>query len=225
MNRSGAYVLLGLAILIVGFGAYYLGKRAPAAATKPVEIAATVTEKTVTEDTAAYTIDATYPQLGLTIIDSQIERMVQVALNEFRGYPANPADSALSKNEFTGRYNVVHTEGSVVSVELRFSEYTGGAHPNTAIVGANFYKTSGKELILDDALALIGMTLEEVAATADTQLNAALGEAFFSEGAEPKVENYAIFKVSRDKVIFIFNNYQVGPYAAGPQEVSFARVK
>ena len=58
------------------------------------------------------------------------------------------------------------------------------------------------------------------------QLKVILGEDIIApEGADPKPENYNVFLVGKDKVTFIFNNYQVAPYAAGHQEVWFSRVK
>ena len=67
------------------------------------------------------------------------------------------------------------------------------------------------------------MTIEEVSAQTADQLKAKLDTAFFPDGASPDPKNYQTFIVGPDKVTFIFQDYQVGPYAAGPQEVSFPR--
>ena len=47
----------------------------------------------------------------------------------------------------------------------------------------------------------------------------------FEEGADTNPENFSSFVISADKVTFIFQQYQVAAYAAGPQEVSFERKK
>ena len=112
----------------------------------------------------------------------------------------------------------------VVRVALWISEYTGGAHPNTVIIGVNVDRKTGKDVTLDDALLMIEKTLPEVSGESLVQLKAVLGEdMLFPEGAEPKADNYSVFLVSKDKVTFIFNNYQVAPYSAGPQSAEFAR--
>ena len=58
----------------------------------------------------------------------------------------------------------------------------------------------------------------------ESQQYSPLGNALFADGALPKPENYQTFVVGADSVTFIFQEYQVAPYAAGPQEVSLPRV-
>jgi hypothetical protein len=55
------------------------------------------------------------------------------------------------------------------------------------------------------------------------QLSSRLGDAFFEEGVRATAQNFGTFRIGRQDVTFVFNNYQVAPYAAGPQEVSFRR--
>ncbi|QQG38188.1 MAG: DUF3298 domain-containing protein [Candidatus Kaiserbacteria bacterium] len=216
MSRILAYVFA--AIVVLG-GAYLLLTKSPA------QNADSITAQSIVEQTAAYTIDAKYPQVGNPAIDADIEATVRAAVEEFKTYPQNPPDSAVPQNEFIGLYDEVYTGADVVSVELIFSEYTGGAHPNAAIVGLNYNPATGAKVTLDEALSMIGLSLSQVAAKAQAQFETDLADAYFPEGAEPTLENYGTFVVSADAVTFIFQNYQVAPYAAGPQEVSFSRVR
>ena len=65
----------------------------------------------------------------------------------------------------------------------------------------------------------------QVSAESSTSLARQLGDMFmFKEGADTNPENYSSFLVSRDAVTFIFQQYQVAAYAAGPQRVSFPRI-
>ncbi|MCR4325979.1 MAG: DUF3298 and DUF4163 domain-containing protein [Patescibacteria group bacterium] len=177
------------------------------------------------EQTPAYDIDAQYPQFGLPAIDSQIKYAVEGAVAEFKTLPPNPPDSATTQNQFTGTFDKVYAGSDTVSLELILSQYTGGAHPMTLFAGLNFDRATGRLLLLDDALNLIGKTVQEVSDAASAQFREEFGDAFFSEGATDNPENFSSFIISADEVTFIFQQYQVAAYAAGAQEVSFPRVR
>ena len=118
----------------------------------------------------------------------------------------------------------MYAGSDIISVKLLLSQDTGGAHPNTVAVGVNVDPKTGRALTLDDALALTGMSLGQVAAESLAQLKAKLGaDMIFPEGADPKPENYGTFLVSASAVTFVFQSYQVAPYSSGMQEVSFPR--
>ena len=154
MNKS---LLAILGVLIIGAGVYDFVVYAPQRALSPVDTAGsseastTVKKVSINEDTDVYHIEVQYPQTGIPSVDAPVKNMVEQALSEFRSYPANPPDSAVPKNDFLGSFSSVYTGPDVASVSLTFSEYTGGAHPNTNIFGVNVDLKTGKELTLDDA--------------------------------------------------------------------------
>lgn len=174
-------------------------------------------------ETDTYKYEVQYPVFGIAAVDTKIQSIVDSAVNAFKEYPANPPDSAVPQNEMTGSYDSIYVGPEIVSVQLSISEYTGGAHGNTVKIGVNVNTKTGREITLDDALVLIGMSLQEVAAASSLELKTKLSDAFFAEGAQAKAENYGTFLIDDDSVTFVFNAYQVGPYAAGPQKVSFKR--
>ena len=228
MNRTIGYVLALVVLVGLAYAIYtYVPKAPPLQAVNTGEQKQDGTElkvETVSEDTEAYLIDVRYPQFGIPLVDAKIKAVVDNAVAAFKSYPANPPESAAPKNEFTGSFNSTYVGPDIVSVALSISEYTGGAHPNTVIIGVNVDRKTGKDVTLDDALLMIEKTLPEVSGESLVQLKAVLGEdMIFPEGAEPKPDNYSTFTVSKDKITFIFNNYQVAPYSAGPQSSEFAR--
>ncbi len=228
VNRTIGYILALVVLVGLAYAIYtYVPKAPPLQAVNAGEQQQDGTElkvETVSEDTDTYLIDVRYPQFGIPLVDAKIKAVVENAVAAFKGYPANPPDSAVPKNEFTGSFSSTYVGADVVSVALTISEYTGGAHPNTVIIGVNVDRKTGEDVTLDTVLAMIGKTLPEVSAESLVQLKADIGEdLIFPEGAESKPENYSTFTVSKDKVTFIFNNYQVAPYSAGPQSVEFAR--
>jgi len=221
--------IIGLLILLIALiGALYLivmyvHVPAPFAAT------ATGAQMSVTQlyaDSDAYTVHAEYPQFGITNVDPVIKSHVEKAVADLESQPQEPHDSAMPQNEFTGTFDAVYVGPDIVSVELLLSEYTGGAHPNTLIDGVNVNRATGRELTLDDALSMTGLTLQQISGGAKQQLQAKLADAFqFQDGADPTAENYRTFLVSADKVTFVFQDYQVAAYVYGPQKVSFGRTR
>lgn len=218
------YTALLVVLSAVAFGLYALSPRPGSAPSSNASGGIAMTMQSVYEYTDTYSINAQYPQFGIPAVDALLKQTVEEAVANFKTYPANPPESAVTQNEFIGVIGSTYVGADVVSVQLIFSEYTGGAHPNATFLAITVDRKAGKELTLDDALAMTGLTLEQVAAESLKQLKATLGEGvMFEEGAAPKPENYSTFVVSADKVTFIFQNYQVAAYAAGPQEVSFGR--
>lgn len=226
MNKSIIAVLI---VIILGLGAYIFWTRTgsgvqPTTATSTTETTPTLTEATKKAETSEYKIDAKYPQFGVASVDAKITSVIDTAMAAFKEYPVNPPEFGLPKNEQTITYDTTYIGPDVISAELLVSEYTGGAHPNTVIIGVNVDPRSGKEVTIDDAIKMTGMSLPQIAAASLSQLKARLGaDVIFPEGADPKKENYQTFLISKDKVTFVFQNYQVAPYAAGPQEVAFPR--
>src|SRR3989338_1196753 len=228
MNRTVGYVLALVVLVGLAYAIYtYVPKAPPLPAVNTEEQKQDGTEikvETISDDTDSYSVEARYPQFGIPLVDAKIKAVVDNAVAAFKSYPANPPESAVPKNEFTGSFNSTYVGADVVSVALAFSEYTGGAHGNTVIIGLNVDRKTGEDVTLDEALLLIGKTLPEVGSESLVQLKAVLGEdMLFAEGAEPKPDNYSVFLISKEKVTFIFNNYQVAPYSAGPQSTEFAR--
>jgi hypothetical protein len=225
MNRIIGYIL---ALIVLGGAAYLVYSNAPRLPEPSAGTNTNVgTEMTVASEYAgstSYHIEAHYPQFGIPPVDAKIKATVDSAIAEFKTIPPNPPGSSLPQNEFTGSFDAVYVGADVVSVELLFSEDTGGAHPNAVIVAVNVDRKTGKELTLNDALAMTGLTLQQVATQSLVQLNAKFnGTVPFPEGAQAKPENYSTFLVNKDNVTFIFNDYQVASHADGPQETSFPR--
>ncbi|OGG54152.1 hypothetical protein A3C20_01325 [Candidatus Kaiserbacteria bacterium RIFCSPHIGHO2_02_FULL_55_25] len=225
MNKIVGYVLAIAALCILAYAIYANAPRIPAPAESASAPAGTAMRvATEFDDSTAYRIEARYPQFGIPAVDEKVKAAVDLAIADFKTIPPNPPGSATPKNEFIGSFDAVYAGGDIVSVELLLSQDTGGAHPNTVAVGVNVEPKTGRELTLEDALALTGLSLEQVAAESLTQLKTKLGSDLISpQGADPKPENYNTFLVDTGTVTFVFQSYQVAPYSSGMQEVSFPR--
>jgi len=185
-----------------------------------------ITTASLEENTDVYSMDAQYPQFGISSIDAQIQKAVEAAAQDIRSAPANPPDSAVEQNTLQGSFDKIYAGADYISVELALSEYTGGAHPSTDYVGMVFDRKTGSELTLNDALSLTGLTLAQLSVEATSDLQKQLGEEFqFPEGASADPQNFQSFVVDQKSVTFIFEQYQVAAYAAGVQYVSIPRLK
>src|SRR3989338_11463576 len=147
MNRPVGYVLALVVLVGLAYAIYtYVPKAPPLPAVNTEEQKQDGTEikvETIYDDTDTYSVEARYPQFGIPLVDAKIKAVVDNAVAAFKSYPANPPDSAVPKNEFTGSFNSTYVGADVVSVALTISEYTGGAHPNTAIIGVEGGRRKG----------------------------------------------------------------------------------
>ena len=235
-------ILMGVVILllVLGGGYYLLTTRAPGgsgngnATSTPIEVV--VATRTINEETPTLLIDAEYPQFGLpaeasaqagiSSINAQIETIVRDSVDSFKkdteAAPPSPVDA---KYEFVSVFDPPYIGNDAISVRLIVSTYTGGAHPMAYLNGLNFERASGRLLTLSDALAMVDLQLSDVAAESLRQMRARHGEGLFADGLVATPENYGTFIVDGTKVTFVFQLYQIAAYAAGFQEVSFARKK
>ncbi len=111
---------------------------------------------------------------------------------------------------------IVTNEHNVLCVGAWFSEFSGGAHPNNWGFYVNYDIRNGKEISLSSLLVQ----------DYETRLNA-LGERVFTEthGAEGwdfepgKFELSDHFAITRSGLLFRWDPYEIGPYAAGAPEI------
>ncbi len=220
---ASRYLGVLFSIAILGAGAYFvMSHQVPVSRDSQPQLATS----TIAEETDTYTIDAQYPQFGIPAIDAEIKRIEDAAIDELKAQPPVPHDISVAKNSFYGRFDAPYVGPEYVSVELSLSQYTGGAHPSTTFTGLVFDTKTGTRLELADALTLVGKTLSELSASSSEMLAHSLGDGFqFPEGASADPANFSSFVLDAKSVTFILQQYQVAAYAAGPQQLTFDRVR
>jgi len=120
-----------------------------------------------------------------------------------------------------GAYEVVRKDSRVISVRYTLIEMApGAAHRATHIRVQNFSVQPFKPLILDEMLS----SPESVSELAELCQNELLSQAHIHldredvmSGAAARPENFQLFEIGPYAIRFIFPEYQVGPYAVGPQ--------
>ncbi|MBS2037367.1 DUF3298 domain-containing protein [bacterium] len=99
--------------------------------------------------------------------------------------------------------------------------YQGGAHPSHAQIGVMISPKTQKQIKLADCFKKGSPWLTSLADYCKQKLkeDKDLTPEDINQGAAPKAENYADVLPGAKGLTVYFQEYQVGPYAAGPQEV------
>jgi len=110
----------------------------------------------------------------------------------------------------------------ILSIYFETSAYIGGAHPSQYHTTLNYDLTTGRTLALAD---LFRPGIDAVQSVADYCINDLrqrqdmLFPDYATTGAAPQPENYQAWNVTSLGLLITFDEYQVAPYAAGPQTV------
>jgi len=112
----------------------------------------------------------------------------------------------------------VYESETTLGVLLLVYQDFGGAHGLPQLIGLNFDKETGEEVLLSDVLALADMTLEELSEGATEYFMELLGDSFFDGGTDAEEQDFSSFVIDDGEVLFYFQPYQVAAYALGPQE-------
>lgn len=228
MRLLSIIVLIIIVLLTLGYAVV----RSPAEQNNTVQnstsTVVSVSTSTIQTETADYTVNADYPQFGIPAVDAAIKNVIVESMDSLTTLATKdqPAKNDFPKYAFDSTFTSPYVSDDIVSVRIVTSMYTGGAHGMPSVFGMNFDRRTGRELAQDDALRMIGLSLEQIAAEAKRQLTEKYGgDIIAPEGADATPDNYQAFYITKDSVVFIFQPYQVTPYAAGAPEVSFPRTQ
>lgn len=111
---------------------------------------------------------------------------------------------------------VLSNDNNILSISIDFSEFAGGAHPNSGCSYYSFDLNTGKKIEIGDIL-LAGheMSLNEIGEPIFTELYGKEGWNF-EPGHFEFNNNFAILPGG---LVWLFGQYEIGPYAAGMPEV------
>jgi hypothetical protein len=179
--------------------------------------------------TPVYTITAQIPNLTgnddprVQAFNSELKDIVQKEVDSFKEntlqYAATSPISAGSSLDV--RYTLIGQRGDVWSIKFDVSYYyDGAAHPGDYSVPVNYDLEHGRDLTLDELFLPGSHYLEAISQYCKSELSKRdIAFDMFSQGADPTSENYRSWNISDDGLMITFDEYQVAPYAAGPQVV------
>ena len=177
-----------------------------------------------------YTLTAQIPNLQgssdarVTTFNEYLSQIVLSQLDQYRkdviAFASNPPVTGGSS--FDMQYSVIGQRADIWSIKFEISYYTdGAAHPGNYSITLNYDLQNGRELTLDELFISNSNYLQVISDECKAQLTARdMAFDMFSAGADPLPENYQHWNISSEGLIISFDEYQVAPYAAGPQVVT-----
>lgn len=183
-----------------------------------------------------YEINAQYPQLNggsnpnFPKFNQASRTAVMKDVAEFKKAMApeegeEPPPEGSMGSDLGINYTVALAQDDLMSVKFDVgSYYQGAAHPNSYSSVLNYDLRNGKQLKLADLFNPGAKYLQALSnyCIADLKKQAkdkGLLEDQIQEGAAPVAKNYKSWTISKRGMGIVFDAYQVGPYAAGPQFV------
>jgi uncharacterized protein DUF3298 len=153
--------------------------------------------------------------------------MLNLVSKEINAFKKNvselsPAANSVSPGSFLDvTYALTLQKGDLWSFKFDFSGYSAGAaHPYLYSITVNYDLGQGRQLALSELFLPNSNYLEVISNYCVAQLGKRdIGFEGFSQGAGPTLENYRNWNITRDGLMITFDEYQVAPYAAGPQTV------
>jgi hypothetical protein len=171
---------------------------------------------------APFEIKAQIPQLAgsddlrVQSINQSLSNFVIEEISNYRQQFKGEFTASSGKSDLEVTYTLVSRVGDYWSFRFDFSFYVAGAASGHVSSRSLYYDLSqGKQLALSDLFIPNSNYLDLISNYCSNQIRNELGDAFSPEGAAPTLENYKNWTVTIDGILITFEQYQVGPGAAG----------
>lgn len=159
----------------------------------------------------------------LANFNSLLKDTVQKEIASFRkGVQVNaPIQPVSAGSSFDLTYTVIGQALDYWSIKYDISFYfDGAAHPGHYNMNINYDLDRDRPLTLDELFLPGSNYLQVIADYCKAELTKRdIAFEGFSTGADPLPENYTHWNMSNEGLVITFDEYQVAPYAAGPQVV------
>ena len=177
----------------------------------------------------SYKVTINYPVVeSEPLLNAQLAQIVQQKLQDFNKMffvaetPAYPYGLELSIDS-----DSIYEDTAYISFFLTIYQYTGGAHGTTTLIPVTYSKQTKKLLSLEELVKPTRKDwLSALSTEARKQLSAQVkkgkltsSDDCITQGTEPTQENFDLFKLEKNSVRFVFEQYQVAPYASGMPEI------
>jgi len=155
--------------------------------------------------------------------NSLIHNLVMGEISQFKSDTLQNASNPplTGGSSFDVQYAVIGQSEGFLSIKLDISGYSGGAaHPYHYSITVNYDLEQSREATLDEIFLPNSNYLQKISEYCKAKLATRdIGFDMFAQGADPTPENYQRWNISKEGLLITFDEYQVAPYAAGPQIV------
>jgi len=180
--------------------------------------------------TPVYTISAQTPKLAgsddarAQTFNKEVSDLIQSEIEYFRKnlIAQMPSVPVTAGSFFDAKYVVILQGLELWSLRFDFMGYAdGAAHPYHYSMVFNYDLEQGRKLSLEELFIPESNFLEVISSHCIFELSQRdIGfYSGFEQGAQPEPKNYRNWNIAPDGLMITFDEYQVAPYAAGPQTV------
>lgn len=156
-----------------------------------------------------------YPVFGKDNIDKINKKMVTEYIEDFKNQLKEKGLSDKDyKNELSIDYEVQKAPNNMVSINFNIIKNASYlAHPDESLITRTYDISNDKELKLDEIMD--GQYLKFISGTSenyfreDEKYKDGLDSELFKEGIHPSKENYSNFILKKDRIIIIFDKYEL----------------
>src|SRR5215216_549177 len=179
--------------------------------------------------TPPFTITSQTPQLAgsddprVTAFNQRLIELVSKEVDVWRqSFLQNTAPTMNNGSTLNVTYTLLSQIGDLWSFKFDFHFYSdGAAHPGSYSITLNYDLGQGKELVLADLFLPNTDYLGAISRYCIAELSKQpFFEGPFADGAQPTPGNYRNWNITPNGLMITFDEYQVAPYAAGPQTVA-----
>lgn len=190
------------------------------------------------DKTLNYRIQMAYPQISIEQFatfsqqfNKLMQNQIQQNIQRFKEHVTKNQTSQLILPKILGGNSLfINYEADslklnntpIISVRFKVETYYSGmAHPTHVHSVTNYDLNTGKVLTLKELFLPDADYLTAIASYCEKTLKKSLPKnAFFNNGVKPTLTNYALWNLHPDGLFITFDEYQVAPYAFGPQTVT-----
>jgi hypothetical protein len=182
-----------------------------------------------TSQSPVYTMRAQIPVLTgsddprLPAFNQVLNNLVAGEVNIFRkNFLELPVTPYSTGSSFDEEYTLLWQRAETWSFKFDFSFYSdGAAHPGHYSRTLNYDLGQARQLALADLFLPNSDYLGAISKYCFAELAKNPGfDPVFQQGAAPTLENYRDWNITADGLLITFDEYQVMPYASGPQTVT-----
>jgi hypothetical protein len=178
-----------------------------------------------------YTISVQTPKLAgsdderAQTFNQAVSDLIQSEIEYFRKnlLAQTPAVPVSAGSFFDAQYVVILQNSELWSLKFNFMGYAdGAAHPYHYSMVFNYDLEQGRKLSLEELFIKDSNFLEVISSHCIFELSKRdIGfYGGFEQGAQPEPKNYRNWNITTNGLMITFDEYQVAPYAAGPQTVT-----
>jgi hypothetical protein len=176
-----------------------------------------------------YTITSQMPQMTgsddprVVAFNQRLNELVTKEVNTWRqSFQQLPVTPNSTGSSLDLKYTAISQMGDLWSFKFDSLFYSdSAAHPGLNSMTLNYDLGQGRELVLSDLFLPNTNYLETISNYCVAELSKQqFFDGPFVEGAKPTPENYRNWNITPDGLMITFDTYQVGPGAAGPQQVN-----